>query len=210
GESRSDGGKDTARHSPSRTSSRRGPCDGCGAPGRPGGLVAAAGPLAVPVPSPARTMSSASRASAGAVLTWSPPRRDGPPLRALGVVPGRGNLLGSEFDSTARLRHLPRKTTAIRKWVIPGRMSLKILMGSVVIAFLVPRLFLMLRGRALEGADAVLGSRRHVRADSAERAWQVRPGVLCLSPLQSGIPEGHRRAPVRRGVRKARWQAGAA
>ena len=55
-------------------------------------------------------------------------------------------------------------------------MSLKILMGSVVIAFLVPRLFLMLRGRALEGADALLGSREHVRADGAERAWQVRLG----------------------------------
>src|ERR1700742_832447 len=36
------------------------------------------------------------------------------------------------------------------------------------------------------------------------------PQVLCPSPLLSGIPEGHRRAPVRRGVRKARWQAGAA
>src|SRR6201989_14728 len=52
-------------------------------------------------------MSSASRASAGAVvLTWSPPRRDGSLLGVV-VVPGRGRFLGSEFDSTLRLRHFP-------------------------------------------------------------------------------------------------------
>ena len=68
-------------------------------------------------PSPARTMSSASRAFAGAVPTWSPPRRDWSPLRAVLVVPGRGRLLGSEFDSTPRLRHFPRETRRSAKSV---------------------------------------------------------------------------------------------
>ena len=37
----------------------------------------------------------------------SPPRRDWSPLRASVSSPGRGRLLGSEFDSTPRLRHFP-------------------------------------------------------------------------------------------------------
>src|SRR6185437_16848400 len=62
-------------------------------------------------------MSSASRASAGAVvLTWSPPRRDGPPLLASGVVPGRGRFLGSEFDSTPRLRHSANRHADPPNW----------------------------------------------------------------------------------------------
>src|SRR6185437_14049027 len=65
-------------------------------------------------------MSSASRASAGAVAPiWSPPRRDWSLLAPV-VVPGRGNLLGSEFDSIARLRHfreLPRRSAELVRMV---------------------------------------------------------------------------------------------
>src|SRR5439155_23911098 len=60
----------------------------------------------------------------------SPPRRDWSPLRALVVVPGRGSLLGSEFDSTPRLRHFPGQTRRPAKSVHMVEMGFLVSLGS--------------------------------------------------------------------------------
>src|ERR1700736_560913 len=78
-------------------------------------------------------MSSASLtlAKAGGVLTWSPPRRDGSLLAAV-LVPGEGRFLGSEFDSTPRLRHFPEETRHATKSVRMSEMWYVVRVGLVV------------------------------------------------------------------------------
>src|ERR1700730_5301620 len=132
-------------------------------------------------------MSSASRASAGAVAPTWVTSLPGLVAAGGGSRPGEGRLLGSEFDSTARLGHFQEETRRSKKLVRMSEM----------------RLVMLLRDwgmRRPEDTDWACGSgagrlpgpfasgppRSGPGSAAAERPWVSRRGAALGQPPRSG------------------------